>query len=159
MNEMQIARANLVAAERNLELAKVDGYNVHGAISAVIGAQAIYDDARLNNDDTLDSNVKYLLDSYPQTIHLKHRDGSYSLIDSLAATFIQLRETAQASTKRERVELMEVNTLTNILAWVDSRISAEVSNRPDTNVHKEQLARTWGQVREFIVGQLKIANQ
>jgi hypothetical protein len=42
---------------------------------------------------------------------------------------------------------VQAGTLANLLAWVDSRIEAEVTHRPDVNVHKRTLSETWQQVR------------
>lgn len=48
--------------------------------------------------------------------------------------------------------LSDQDTITNILAWVDSRIEAEVTYRPDSNLHKSRLADTWNQVRDHLIG-------
>lgn len=42
-------------------------------------------------------------------------------------------------------------TLTNLIAWVDSRIEEEVAHRPDVNIHKRTLSGTWNQVRRHLV--------
>lgn len=47
--------------------------------------------------------------------------------------------------------LSDEDTLTNLLAWVDSRIEAEVTHRPDINVHKRTLSVTWQQVRRHLI--------
>lgn len=38
----------------------------------------------------------------------------------------------------------------DLLAWVDSRIEAEVTHRPDVNRYKRTLSETWAQVRRRI---------
>lgn len=47
--------------------------------------------------------------------------------------------------------LSDQDTITNILAWVDSRIQAEVTLRPDSNIHKGRLADIWNQVRDHLI--------
>jgi hypothetical protein len=47
--------------------------------------------------------------------------------------------------------LSDRDTITNIIAWVDSRIEAEVKHRPDVNVYKRILSDTWSQVRRHLI--------
>ena len=42
------------------------------------------------------------------------------------------------------------DVLAELLSWVDERIEAEVSHRPDVNIYKETLQITWNQVRRKV---------
>ena len=46
---------------------------------------------------------------------------------------------AAAEARRELAE--------ELLAWVDERIEAEVTHRPDTNRYNRTLTETWNQVK------------
>lgn len=50
------------------------------------------------------------------------------------------------------LHLSDRDTITNIIAWVDGRIEAEVKHRPDVNVYKRILSDTWSQVRRHLIG-------
>jgi hypothetical protein len=73
------------------------------------------------------------------------RDNDYAYQNANEALFATGAGFARVSD--ETPEPTRWQTLVELAAWVDSRIEAEVTHRPDVNIHKRTLADTWGQMQ------------
>lgn len=58
-----------------------------------------------------------------------------------------------AAVRRKKTEA-QLEVLHRLVAWTDLRIEAEVTHRPDVNIHKRTLAGTWNQVRGHLLAEI-----